>query len=1070
MANYVDYMAINIWGGNWDWPNKNYWAGRDRSAESTGFKFYNWDFENTMGNNRSRSPLTMVAPRNTDGAGQPHRYLVQNAEYRMLFADRLHRLLLNGGVLTPDSLIARYAELADQVERAIVAESARWGDQHHSPPLTLQQWYTERNWILNTYLPQRSGIVLQQFRNSGLYPNVSAPAFYVDGAYQHGGFVASGGRLTMPAAAGTVYYTLDGSDPRQFGGGISPSAELFDGNPALLSGSMVVKARALVGGEWSALNEAEFFVGQMASADNLAISELNYAPYPPTAEEAAAGLTDSEQFEFVELQNVGEESLDLAGVRFAGGVAFTFAAAPLMLDPGGRVVVVRDQSAFAARYDTGAIRVAGQYDGRLRNEGEEIWLQDRFGGTIERFSYDDGGDWPGRAAGKGASLELIDPQAVPPAEPDRTAYLQDGNHWRSSSEYGGSPGAGGEGPRGDVLVNEVLTHTDWPQIDTIELINTTGSPIDVGGWYLSDSWGWGENDGRSNYRKHRIPDDTVIPPGGYAVFDEDDFNPTPLDPGPNDFALDGAHGDDVWLMEADASGRLTRFVDHVEFPAAANGETFGRWPDGAGPLYPMTTPTLNPAQGENSGPRVGPLVLSELGYNPGAFPGADELEFVEIFNPTGTAVDLTDWRVRGGIDYDFPDGTLLGAGAALVVVPFDPGDADKAAGFRAEYGIDGSAMLLGAYSGRLDDDGETVRLQRPDEPPPDEPEFIPHLLEDELPYDDQAPWPGEADGGSFSLNRLGADSWGHDAASWTAAAPTPGTAPLLASAGIVGRHVFYNGSTFDGNSPAAHSQDDAAVATDKQPLLPGQTATFANYTSFSRGINGVMVDLVGLPQAAAPGTDDFVFRVGNSNDPGTWGLATAPTAITVRPGAGTGGSDRVTLIWPDFAVVNQWLEVTVLPTPDTGLAEADVFYFGNAIGEAGNSTVDAKVNASDMLLSRNNPRTFLNPAPIDFPCDFNRDARVNATDMLIARNNPTHFLNALRLIAVPDKAAEGPSESKTKSKAVDREENKTVGRDRPADDQTWIFEVAEIGRARRPSAKDNSTYVAIDELLAAEAY
>ena len=134
--------------------------------------------------------------------------------------------------------------------------------------------------------------------------------------------------------------------------------------------------------------------------------------------------------------------------------------------------------------------------------------------------------------------------------------------------------------------------------------------------------------------------------------------------------------------------------------------------------------------------------------------------------------------------------------------------------------------------------------------------------------------------------------------------------------------------------------------------------------------------------------------MGNSNDPATWTAAPAPASVT-RPPRPANGADRVTLIWPDNAIQKQWLQVTVLATADTGLAAADVFYFGNAIGETGNSATDALVNATDMLLARNNPRTFLDPAPIDFAYDFNRDGRVNAIDMLIARNNQTTAVTAI---------------------------------------------------------------------------
>src|SRR5687767_14681429 len=94
----------------------------------------------------------------------------------------------------------------------------------------------------------------------------------------------------------------------------------------------------------------------------------------------------------------------------------------------------------------------------------------------------------------------------------------------------------------------------------------------------------------------------------------------------------------------------------------------------------------------------------------------------------------------------------------------------------------------------------------------------------------------------------------------------------LALSSVVAHHVFYNQSAWDGNDAAANAADDAAIATDKSALLPGQTATFANYTSYSRGINGIMVDIAGLPVGlgSGPGPTDFTFKIGNDNNPAGW--------------------------------------------------------------------------------------------------------------------------------------------------------------------------------------------------------
>jgi hypothetical protein len=219
---------------------------------------------------------------------------------------------------------------------------------------------------------------------------------------------------------------------------------------------------------------------------------------------------------------------------------------------------------------------------------------------------------------------------------------------------------------------------------------------------------------------------------------------------------------------------------------------------------------------------------------------------------------------------------------------------------------------------------------------------------------------------------------------------------VLSTRGFVGAKIFYNNSAWDNNDPTANANDDNAIATDKVPLRPGGVATFANYTSYSRGINGVMTDLLSLP--GTPTVNDFTFKVGNDNNPSGWSAAPKPTTIAVRHGAGANGSDRVTLIWPDNAIQKQWLEVTILATANTGLPSPIVFYFGNAIGEAGNSSTDAKVDPADELITRSNQTNPLIPAPVTFPYDFNRDKRVDPADELIARANQTSVLNALRLI------------------------------------------------------------------------
>ncbi len=217
---------------------------------------------------------------------------------------------------------------------------------------------------------------------------------------------------------------------------------------------------------------------------------------------------------------------------------------------------------------------------------------------------------------------------------------------------------------------------------------------------------------------------------------------------------------------------------------------------------------------------------------------------------------------------------------------------------------------------------------------------------------------------------------------------------------VYGRYVFYNDSAFDGNDSGANASDDGAIAPDKSALLAGGTATFANYTSYASGINGIMIDIPSLP--GTPTASDFTFKVGNDSSPGGWASAPAPSSVTVRAGEGAGGSDRVTILWTNNTIEKQWLQVTVLATANTGLSSPDVFHFGNAIGETGNSPSDAEVTPTDEIDVRNNPHTLgQNPATITDTCDFNRDRKVGPADAIICRNNGTNSMTALQLITVP---------------------------------------------------------------------
>jgi hypothetical protein len=198
---------------------------------------------------------------------------------------------------------------------------------------------------------------------------------------------------------------------------------------------------------------------------------------------------------------------------------------------------------------------------------------------------------------------------------------------------------------------------------------------------------------------------------------------------------------------------------------------------------------------------------------------------------------------------------------------------------------------------------------------------------------------------------------------------------------VQGRHVFYNNSYFDGNNPSANSADDNAIATDKSALISGQ-ATLTNYTTSSKGINGVMIDLIGLGGGLT--VSDFEFRTGRSNNPSNWSLLTTLPSIHVR--AVSSEVERVTLIWPDSTIRNTWLQVRLKSTASSGLASDDVFYFGNIIGETGDTPGSTVVNALDVsrVTANYSGRNFVGSTSL---FDFDRDGKVTALDVSIVTAN-----------------------------------------------------------------------------------
>lgn len=209
VVNLADYIILNTYCANADWPGKN-WYGFRKRALGEGFKFVSWDAEYALENVN----LNKVESSGSNNPARLYDRVRANEDFRLLFADRVHKHAFNGGALETRVMQRRYQQLARVIEPAMDLEAARWGDN----PNTRQgnrdyrksHWLAARDHVLNSFLANRHSIAIAQYRAAGLYPAVDAPEFN-----QHGGSLADGTLLTLASpSGGTIYYTTDGTDPR----------------------------------------------------------------------------------------------------------------------------------------------------------------------------------------------------------------------------------------------------------------------------------------------------------------------------------------------------------------------------------------------------------------------------------------------------------------------------------------------------------------------------------------------------------------------------------------------------------------------------------------------------------------------------------------------------------------------------------------------------------------------------------------------------------------------------------------------------------------------------------------
>jgi hypothetical protein len=598
-----------------------------------------------------------------------------------------------------------------------------------------------------------------------------------------GGAVRSPARVVVsqPNPLASVFYTLDGSDPRTVFGEVAPTAR-----PAATAVSInrpvVLRARVRLGDEWSPLATAAFTVDQDFST--LLISELMYHP---------RGSGDDS--EFIEFANVGRDTLDLGGLILRTGsdeawLEEHFRFQPrTRLDPAAFLVLVRNQAAYHAIHPDGP--VDGVTTARLSNSDSQLRLESAERALAMGAYYataapwqvvpDNHGYFPDDSVGFSLVRRTLDPGRDP----------EHHSSWRASSHRYGSPGR--DDPPSTVpavFINELMTRGNAATPDFVEFYNPNDQPVDLGGWWLSDE--------RNFPFRYSIPVGTVVPARGHLVLDESQFG--------SGVSFSG-EGERCYLFSAAATGALTGYSHGFQFSGSARGVSFARHlaSDGSEsfPVHSVPTPGT-----PNAGPTLPPVVITEIGFR------SDQARtpFIELYNRTHSDITLNSpddpqatWALGSGPHFpiSLPPGLVIRSHQCLVLVREDPDE------FRQFHAVPADVPVVAAQDILLN-----LRPEVPlflFEPAGRAADQIRRMAVEQIDWRPVAPWPAGADTADRSLQRINPDRFANDPANWrtgpglaSPGKPNPGNLPPRVWAG--GTQTGFTGRAF---TLAGQVSDDA---------------------------------------------------------------------------------------------------------------------------------------------------------------------------------------------------------------------------------------------------------------------
>jgi hypothetical protein len=682
---FADHSILSNFGPHADdnRNGKNAFVTRDRTG-SDGFRFWIWDTEPSLGHywtwtvsNFGSRPFSPIFTS-----------MLENSDFKTLVGDRIQCHCFEDGALTVENAQNSYDEVFDSTKITFIAEAARWAVVEE-----YEAFVKKRDTIVNDYLPGRTSFLIDLYRTNGVYPSIDGVVYNQFGGSINQTFPVS---LTNPNGAGTIYYTTNGTDPKTSSGGVSSSAQIYNGTFTLSPGVYTIKARVKSGSEWSAMCPTTFYVDQ--NYQNLVINEIHYNPNdfvnPPDT-------TSGKNFEFIEIKNCGAEDVNMRDMFFEKGIRLIIKK-DLIIPPNGFAVFAEDEFWFEQKY---GFLPDAQYAGKLDNGGENIWLVSPESAIVDSIDYNDKSPWPSTADKGYYSLALAEcnfDNADPASWSIQSVFTTPGeeNYFTNFGVHSFSGIVINEihyNPK-DSIIPGTMDTINGKKFEFIELKNISSIPINLSGSFLTIGV------------EYEFEEGVIIQPGDFIVLAEDKssfedrYGFPPFDK--YDKQLDNG-GETIWLVNKD--GILLDAVTYDDvFPwnfnadggnidyslalvdATVDNDTYLNWSIQCNVLY---TPGAENDLGCFVGFDYSGLIINEIEYAPVA---GESYEFIELFNKSFLPINLEGLRISSGVSFDFGE-SLFFPGQYFLI-------AKDSSLFENTYGV----SVDGNFIGDLSIAGETI--------------------------------------------------------------------------------------------------------------------------------------------------------------------------------------------------------------------------------------------------------------------------------------------------------------------------------------------------------------------------